>query len=195
MLSGGVIFSRYTFLMKETFMTTPIKQPAATEDKFFMCGGRSYKRINKFPMYGINHTGRVVHSKTGELLKTSKSQAGHLIVKLHKDSVVHNKLLHQLIVEHFDPTWDPTVHYIHQDGNKNNNHILNLTHEPIPLDAEKGEFHRAIEGVGVGFKGKVYPNYRQASKQIGLSQALPNHLIRTYKSFVYRGVRFTSIFA
>lgn len=75
MLSGGVIFSRYTFLTKEICMTTPFRHPAATEDKFFMMGGRSYQRINKFPMYGINHTGRVVHSKTGELLKTSKSQA------------------------------------------------------------------------------------------------------------------------
>lgn len=195
MLSGGVIFSRYTFLKKEICMTTPFRHPAATEDKFFMMGGRAYQRINKFPMYGINHTGRVVHSKTGELLKTSKSQAGHLIVKLHKDSAIHNKLLHQLIVEHFDPTWDPTVHYLHQDGNKNNNHILNLTHEPIPLDAEKGEFNRAIVGVCVGFKGKVYPNYRQASKHISLRHPLPNHLVRTYKSFVYKGVRFTSIFA
>lgn len=83
-------------------------------------------QIESFNRYTINEEGVVVNTETGKVLRTDLTSSGYRRVTLHQDGKVKRVTIHRLVAMHFvsNPEGKPMVN--HLDGNKLNNHYLNL---------------------------------------------------------------------
>lgn len=85
-----------------------------------------YKVVKDFPNYKVREDGLVVGAR-GQPLKYDYNRTGYARVSLCKDGIVSRKFVHRIVAESFLGTPDyerPIINHI--DGNKNNNHYLNL---------------------------------------------------------------------
>jgi len=84
-----------------------------------------YKKIPNFENYSINENGVVINNKGG--IKYCRiSNKGYFIVNLYSNGVGKSLLIHRLVALAFldNPQKKPCVNHI--DGDKLNNHVLNL---------------------------------------------------------------------
>ena len=63
--------------------------------------------------------------KTPKILQDSVNKGYHF-VRLQKNGQIKNKLVHRLVAEAFLPNPNSKLEVNHKDGNKSNNHVLNL---------------------------------------------------------------------
>lgn len=164
------------------------------ETKCYRINGLSYIPIDKFPNYVINHTGKIFRLTHGEVVP-HESKSGYLVVNLHRDGSVHPRLIHRLILNHFDPSWNPETLNVHLDGDKHNNHIRNLSRRKIPLNKAKNEHLAARVGFKVDPTGKVYKSIRAAARETGVTASNISKNSEQYRSFVLNDIRFTQLFA
>lgn len=162
--------------------------------RFYMIDDQPYRGIEGFPHYAINHTGKIVHLSKGEV-KTRQNASGHSVVSLLRDGTNHSRLVHILIVKHFDPSFDVETRYTHLDGDKSNNHILNLSRYSVPFNAEAGESHETRTGVRVHPTGVVYPSLKKAAAATGAPRTRLFQMAHHHRSFVLNDIRFTQLFA
>ena len=162
--------------------------------RFYMIDNQPYRGIDGFPHYAINHTGKIVHLTKGEV-KPRKNASGYSVVSLLRDGINHPRLVHILILKHFDPSYDVETRYVHMDGDKSNNHILNLSHYSVPFNAEAGECFETRKGVKVHHTGVVYPSLKQAALATGAARTRLFAIAHHYRSFVIDDIRFTQLFA
>ena len=86
----------------------------------------TWKVINEFPKYSISDDGRVRNNSTNKLLTPHTDSNGYLSVNLYRNGKHFIKRVHRLVAEAFIPN-PLNLHDInHKDGNKLNNHKLNL---------------------------------------------------------------------
>ena len=81
----------------------------------------NWLKINEFDNYSISNFGNVRNDKTNRILKKSKSN-GYLVIGLENKQF----RVHRLVAFAFIPNPDNKEYVDHIDGNKINNHILNL---------------------------------------------------------------------
>lgn len=86
-----------------------------------------WKKINGFDNYLISNIGRVLNNKTNTYKIPTPNEKGYMRVFLRKNNKNYTKYVHRLVAEAFIPNPEnkPTVN--HEDGNKENNDVLNLT--------------------------------------------------------------------
>ena len=136
----------------------------------------TWKIIIGFPTYSVSDDGKVRNNKTGKILSPYTDSNGYPTVRLYRAGGSSAKRVHRLVAEAFIPN-PLNLHDInHKDGNKNNNHKLNLeycTHSHNMLHSYrvlgKGARNRERNGVLCVETSSVYPTVEAAAKAVGRS--------------------------
>jgi hypothetical protein len=76
--------------------------------------------------YEVNQNGFVRNKKTGKILKYGLNPNGYPMVSLWKNNKGKTKSIHRIVSETFMPIDFDKKEVNHIDGNKENNHVLNL---------------------------------------------------------------------
>ena len=85
-----------------------------------------YNIKNYEDFYNISKEGNVFSCNTGSCLKPMKSRKGYLQLELYKNTKRKNVKIHRLVAQTFIPNPQNYRYVKHIDGNKSNNHVLNL---------------------------------------------------------------------
>jgi D-hexose-6-phosphate mutarotase len=86
-----------------------------------------WKVIKEAPNYSVSNLGRVKNNKTNYILKTQKSEAYERIGLICLDGKKHNKRVHRLVLETFNPIEGMKKLVVnHKDANHFNNNLNNL---------------------------------------------------------------------
>lgn len=86
-----------------------------------------WKIIQEAPNYSISNLGQVKNNKTKRILKTQKSEAYERVKITCIDGKPHNKRIHRLVLEAFNPRPNMANLVVnHKDGNHFNNKLENL---------------------------------------------------------------------
>lgn len=84
--------------------------------------------LPQWPLYAISNYGRVVNVKAErELVPYADKRTGHLRVALYNNGVREDVQINRLVAECFFVDYEPDVQVYHENGNKSDNGILNLT--------------------------------------------------------------------
>lgn len=84
--------------------------------------------LAQWPQYAISNYGRVVNENTGrELAPYADKRTGHLRVALYNNGVREDVQINRLVAECFFVDYRPDVQVYHENGNKSDNGVLNLT--------------------------------------------------------------------
>lgn len=86
-----------------------------------------WKDVPDFPPYEVSNYGQVRNRLTGRMLKTPKNNWGYLCLTLRKNNRAVSWLLHRLVAYTFITTDIDGFDVNHEDGNKDNCSIGNLT--------------------------------------------------------------------
>lgn len=78
-------------------------------------------QVRSLDRYDIN--GRFLRGKTLKLLECTN---GYLMIKLHKNGIIKNILVHRLVAEAFIPVVEGLSEVNHKDEDKKNNSVDNL---------------------------------------------------------------------
>ena len=76
--------------------------------------------------YEISNYGRMVNTKTGNLLKTQANKKGYQVIRVTINRVKRTFRIHRLVAQYFVFNPDNKTQVNHIDGNKNNNRYDNL---------------------------------------------------------------------
>lgn len=85
-----------------------------------------WAEVLDFPDYEVSNYGYIRNIRLGHDLRPNADSYGYQRVTLSRDGISHYRYLHQLIAQAFLTGWEQSVRIIHLDGDRNNNHILNL---------------------------------------------------------------------
>lgn len=135
-----------------------------------------WRQIPEFPDYSVSDIGRVQNMETGRIMALTINQAGVVNVGLTKDLVQYKRSVTRLVALAFLP---PPDHEgfdtpINVDGDRTNNHAVNLMWRPrwfaIEYHAQfKREVPRGITTPIIDLMtGETYPNSFEAAKKFGL---------------------------
>lgn len=85
-----------------------------------------WRKIVDYPNYSVSNLGNVRNDKTGLLLKASVKRGGYYGIRLSKNSIKEDFLIHHLVANHFleNPENKPIIDHI--DRNRTNNCLDNL---------------------------------------------------------------------
>lgn len=83
--------------------------------------------VPSHPGYAVTIDGRVLNVNRGRWMRLTKKARGGPGVMLYNQGVQTYFLVHRLVASLFMKDFDPSREVIHKDGNKENNHIDNLT--------------------------------------------------------------------
>ena len=136
----------------------------------------NWKNINGFTKYSVSDDGRVRNDKTGKILTPHPDSNGYPSVGLFREGKQFTRRVHRLVAEAFIPN-PLNLHDInHKDGNKQNNHKLNLeyctrSYNMIHSYRVLGQGARATvrNGVLCIETSEVYPTVEAAAKAVGRS--------------------------
>ena len=85
-----------------------------------------------FTNYIVLRDGTIMNKKTGKVLKPQTNKQGYLYVRLRKDMKHHNRGVHRLILQTYNPIENDHLYHAHHiDEVKHHNHIGNLRWELI----------------------------------------------------------------
>lgn len=76
--------------------------------------------------YEISNYGRMVNTKTGNLLKTQANKKGYQVIRVTINRVKRTFRIHRLVAQYFVSNPNNKTQVNHIDGNKNNNRYDNL---------------------------------------------------------------------
>ena len=85
-----------------------------------------WNKILGFENYLVSSSGQIVNSKNMKMLSLHKCNKGYIRCSLYKNGVKHTKKVHRLVAESFIFNEFNKEQVNHIDGNKENNHYLNL---------------------------------------------------------------------
>lgn len=91
-----------------------------------------WREIKFFPRYSVSDTGRIRNDDTGRILSLHRNQNGIVYVGLVRGSIQHIRSVSLMVARAFLPlpkleTFDTPINY---DGDRENNHVYNLTWRP-----------------------------------------------------------------
>jgi len=83
-----------------------------------------------FTNYLISENGEVINKNRRRTLKPQPNGKGYLIVGLYKDKKKHNKLIHRLVMETYNPISNPHLYHSHHKNEiRSDNRLENLKWE------------------------------------------------------------------
>ncbi len=120
------------------------------------------KQILQYPKYGVSKWGTVVNLETGRFLKQSRqlkngNPTGYAYVTLLLSSGTKRIGVHRLVAFAWignSPTGKPWVN--HKDGDKGNNHVLNLEWMSI-----SDNIKHSYSNLGRKPHGVAHPSYKR----------------------------------
>lgn len=144
-----------------------------------------YEGIYKVSNYGrVKRVGeyrnQVTSWKSDRILTPGDNGRGYLFVQLSKNNHVKRMYIHRLVANAFVPNPDKKLTVNHIDGNKSNNHYLNLEwntysenniHALEKLDRNMKNKADSIPVLQYSIDGqfiKEYPSMREAERQTGI---------------------------
>ncbi|MED3552519.1 NUMOD4 domain-containing protein [Cytobacillus praedii] len=154
--------------------------------------------------YKVSNFGKVKsfkHKKEGKLLKNNLISSGYLVFGAMKNGKRKSTLIHVLVCELFNDS-KPTENHIvnHRDGNKQNNHYLNLewvsrsenSHHAYNNGLMKKNGSRRRKVVQKNLNGEIINKFESlteaakaiGSKNIGIFKAC-NKNLKTYKGYIW----------
>jgi hypothetical protein len=151
------------------------------------------RQIETHPNYAVSDTGYVLNIKTGRKLKT-KLDNGYFRTTLTNKNKRKTFYIHRLVAQSFisNPKKNPCVNHI--DGNKENNHVLNLEW----CTKEENEEHAYITGLkkikpvqGTCLKTGIIINFSSISEtgrngfQVPNVSACCNGRIKSHKGYIW----------
>lgn len=131
--------------------------------------------IKDFEKYSISNLGNVKNNKNNKIKKPTPNEKGYMRVFLRKNNKNHTKYVHRLVAETFIPNPEnkPTVN--HEDGNKTNNVICNLTWATCDEQVKHALKNGLIK------KGKESPMYgRKLSYEIREKMKIKRNLNKVF---------------
>ena len=132
----------------------------------------------EFGNYYVSSFGRVRHKTKGNLLKPSLA-CGYYKVRLSKDGIVQDYMIHKLVYQLYHEDYNPDLIIDHIDGNKLNNAVSNLRQVTAYENAiaalyetktNKSAKHVEQYDVNGNFIAS-YPSTKEASRQLGLDSS------------------------
>lgn len=88
-----------------------------------------WKDLAEFPNYQVSSEGRIMSKVRNIIRKSHQDSSGYLQIKLCKNGKTTTKRIHTLVANAFLGT-RPTGHDIcHEDGDKQNNRLVNLRYD------------------------------------------------------------------
>lgn len=136
----------------------------------------TWKVIVGFPNYSVSDEGQVRNAKTGKILAPCPDSNGYLSVGLYRDGKRFVKRVHRLVAEAFIPNPLHLHDINHKDGNKLNNHKLNLeyctrSYNMLHSYRNLGRKPHSTDRNAVLCveTGAVYPTVEAAAKAVGRS--------------------------
>ena len=130
-------------------------------------------KIDNFDYY-ISNYGRVKNFKN-KILKNVRDNTGYIVITLVKEHKKYKKYIHRLVALHFIPNQYNYNEVNHIDGNKSNNHYLNLEwtnrsknmrHSVDVLKHKYGK-RRKVKCIESGL---IYDSLTEACKDVGGSK-------------------------
>ena len=130
--------------------------------------------------YSINEYGQIKNNRTNKLLSMRLSN-GYNRVRLYKNSVGRNILVHRLVAEKFCIKYEGFDEVNHKDGNKLNNHYTNLEWSNRSLN----QIHKCyvlgktIKNINLTKNGEIYEfvSLIEASNILGLDRGNLSRLL------------------
>ena len=135
-----------------------------------------WAEIKDISPYEVSNTGKVRNSKTGRIMKTHINKKGYESISLRKNKTYVTKRVHRLVADAFYDGNNDGLDVNHEDGDKKNNNISNLTFctrkENIDHAFRTGlkKPSRQIR-VRVIETGEEYESIRECARQIGEDQS------------------------
>ena len=115
-----------------------------------------WKNIEEATNYEVSNTGKVRNSKTKKILKGRLTKTGYeqVSLKMKNTNTFCNQYVHRLVAKYWveNPLSKKEVN--HKDGNKNNNHYLNLEW----VTPSENSIHR-VQSLNIIPKGRLIGQY------------------------------------
>ena len=127
-------------------------------------------KINDFEYY-ISNYGRIKNSKD-KILKNVTDNTGYIVVTLVKDHKKYKRYIHRLVALYFVTNKNNYKEVNHIDGNKSNNHYLNLEwttrsknmRHSVDILGHKHGKRRKVQCLETGI---IYDSLKDACKDVG----------------------------
>lgn len=138
--------------------------------------------IYKFNSYVISNWGRVASLRRDELLKPRLSEWGYLQVCLSQNGVQRWAYVHRLVAEAFVPGMEDGLEVNHIDGDKLDNHEINL--EWVTKGENNTHAHKTGLNPGRGIRirvietGEEFPSIQAAAQHVGITPTGVKYALR-----------------
>ena len=124
--------------------------------------------IPGFPNYSVSSVGEVRNDYFDRMSTITVSSQGYLVVKLHRDGVGYQKLVHRLVAEAFMEDFRPKLIIGHLDKNPLNNRIENLYIKGEAIRSRRISPYRPTgRRVRIKENGLVFRSPRTCAEYIG----------------------------
>ena len=132
-----------------------------------------WREIEGYDEYLVSDQGRVFNMKFGRFLTPRVHSAGYLKVALSNKGLKKDLYIHRLVAQAFDRTIGPRTYIRHEDEDKTNNHVSNLT--PIRGREKKVRASRRPTGRGQRVRiretGEEFMNVHDCARRIHGTEA------------------------
>lgn len=85
-----------------------------------------WKEIKGYERYRVSDEGVVFSTISNQIKKSFKDKKGYMRVQAYKEGKPYTFKVHRLVAQHFIPNFDNKPQINHKDGDKTNNHWMNL---------------------------------------------------------------------
>lgn len=148
---------------------------------------KDIKEIKGYPSYMITNEGEVYSLLVNRFL-TNNSNRGYCQVWLkNPDGVCKWHYIHRLVADHFvdKPVTDEVLWVNHEDGNKANNHVSNLTWTTISENIQ----HSVDTGLRKTTRGADNPRYGKKYPGIGGAICKWRYILPDIGGMTYKQLR------
>lgn len=139
-----------------------------------------WKTIEDYPDYEVSDAGKVRNKNTHKVLKYRRSAQGYDRVRLYKDKIGKNMLVHRLVATAFIPNEERFPVVNHKDEDVTNNNVSNLewcstgynnTYGSAQIKRSKSNSKRVCQYDVDGKLIRVFDSLKEASAILHLQES------------------------